>query len=246
MWGCVTGGREGSTEQPARGGGTGFPARCRPPSWAWRSLGTAGCPRRGWRSPSAVSWHWLSGSAFSTSWQRARLWESRESCGCPTAGCGTSPWQCSLEGRPGKGGEQAGRVAVGVWLMDKAPGLALALPCSEQHHFAGGFRAGAGTHSPLLGEQVWGAGLAVPGAVGIPGQAAVGAGFAVELAAVQGELEQPVGAAHKQLLLLGQAGQWQSAPTAGDQDWQGTEPLPRLGVGALGDSRSARLSLPPP
>lgn len=36
--GCVTGGRAGSREQPARGGSAAFPARCRPPSWAWRSL----------------------------------------------------------------------------------------------------------------------------------------------------------------------------------------------------------------
>jgi len=73
-------------------------------------------------------------------------------------------------------------------------------------------RAGPGGCSPLLSEQVRGAGPPVPGAVGVPGQAAVGAGFAVELAAVQGELEQPVGAAHKQLLLLGQAERRQSVP----------------------------------
>lgn len=78
-----------------------------------------GAPWRGWgwRSPSVVSWHWLSGSDFSMSWQRARLWESREGCGvAPTLGCGTPPWQSSQEeGGPGRAGGPAGRVAVGVW-----------------------------------------------------------------------------------------------------------------------------------
>lgn len=79
-----------------------------------------GTPRRGWgwRSPSAGSWHWLSGSDFSTSWQRERLWDSRQGCGVASApGCGTPLCQ-STQGE-GEGWGDKGwlrdRVAVGGW-----------------------------------------------------------------------------------------------------------------------------------
>lgn len=55
--------------------------------------------------------------------------------------------------------------------------------------------------SPLLGGGVAGAGLAVPGAVGVSGQAAVGAGLAVDVAAVQRQLGQSHRRRHVQLLL---------------------------------------------
>lgn len=57
--------------------------------------------------------------------------------------------------------------------------------------------------SPLLREQHRGAGTAIPRAVGVSGQAAVHAGLPIELTAGQGELQQPLCAAHQQLLLLG-------------------------------------------
>ena len=55
--------------------------------------------------------------------------------------------------------------------------------------------------SPLSVGQVARAGGAVPGAVGVPGQAAVGAGAAVHPAAVQGHLGQAAVRRHVQLLL---------------------------------------------
>lgn len=93
-----------------------------PGPWAEPVARTAG-PRRGWgwRSPSAVPWHWLSGSDFSTSWQRARLWDSRQGL---WGGIGPELWDPSVAeqpgrrggwGGPGGAGGLAGRVAVGIW-----------------------------------------------------------------------------------------------------------------------------------
>lgn len=56
---------------------------------------------------------------------------------------------------------------------------------------------------PLGGGRVAGAGAAVPGAVGVAGQAAVGTGFPIHVAAVQGQVGHPYGRGHVQLLLLG-------------------------------------------
>jgi len=91
-----------------------------------------GAPWRGWgwHSPSAVSWHWLSGSDFSTSWQRARLWESRQGCGmAPALGCGTPPWQSTQGRRGGLGDSQARWQRCLCWWI-KLQGRQLALPCS--------------------------------------------------------------------------------------------------------------------
>lgn len=56
-------------------------------------------------------------------------------------------------------------------------------------------------YSPLPGGVEPGAGVAVPGTVGVPGQAAVRAGRAVDAAAVQGHLRDALAGAHVQLLL---------------------------------------------
>lgn len=60
-----------------------------------------------------------------------------------------------------------------------------------------GWEHDQGWVSPLLNQRVGAASLAIPGAVGVPAQAAVGAGLAIELTAMQGELDQPMGIAHK-------------------------------------------------
>lgn len=54
---------------------------------------------------------------------------------------------------------------------------------------------------PLVAGEEPGAGLSVPGAVGVPGQAAVGAVSAIQLAALQRHLGYAHLAGHKQLLL---------------------------------------------
>lgn len=55
--------------------------------------------------------------------------------------------------------------------------------------------------SPLVSQEEPGAGLTVPGAVGVPGQAALGAAVAVELAPLQAQLDHAQRAGHEQLLL---------------------------------------------
>lgn len=69
---------------------------------------------------------------------------------------------------------------------------------------------------PLGGGGVAGAGAAVPGAVGVPGQAAVGTGFPVHVTAVQRQVRHAHGRGHVQLLLLGtrRAGECYLIPTA--------------------------------
>lgn len=54
---------------------------------------------------------------------------------------------------------------------------------------------------PLVAGEESGAGLSVPGAVGVPGQAAVGTVSSVQLAALQRHLGYAHLAGHKQLLL---------------------------------------------
>lgn len=54
---------------------------------------------------------------------------------------------------------------------------------------------------PLLRGGVTGAGLAVPGTVRVSGQAAVGAGLAVNIAPVESQLGQPHRGRHVELLL---------------------------------------------
>lgn len=72
--------------------------------------------------------------------------------------------------------------------------------------------------APLGGCCVAGAGLAVPGAVGVPGKAAVGTGGPVCLAAVQAQVRDAHGGGHVQLLL--RAGEWPvtSLPTASSHE----------------------------
>lgn len=57
------------------------------------------------------------------------------------------------------------------------------------------------SYSPLPGWVEPRAGMAIPGAVRVPGQAAVGAGCAVDVAAMQGHLGNPFVGTHIQLLL---------------------------------------------
>lgn len=56
-------------------------------------------------------------------------------------------------------------------------------------------------YSPLPRGVEPGAGVAVPGTVGVPSQAAVGTGCAIDVAAMQGQLGNPLVGAHIQLLL---------------------------------------------
>lgn len=56
---------------------------------------------------------------------------------------------------------------------------------------------------PLGGGGVAGAGAAIPGTVGIPGEAAVGTGLPVHITAVQGQVGHAYSRGHIQLLLLG-------------------------------------------
>lgn len=66
---------------------------------------------------------------------------------------------------------------------------------------------------PLGGRRVAAAGLAVPGTVGVPRQAAVSAGFSVHVAAVQGQVGHSYSRGHVKLLLLGgQRGQGKMFP----------------------------------
>lgn len=61
---------------------------------------------------------------------------------------------------------------------------------------------------PAHGGHVGAAGVSVPGAVGVPGQAALGAHLAVQLALVQAQLGDALPGAHKQPLLEGREGVW--------------------------------------
>lgn len=76
-------------------------------------------------------------------------------------------------------------------------------PCSSPQHRgrAAAQHCSLARHLPLGVGHVAGAGVAIPGTVWVPGQAALGTGFAVGTAAVQGQLGQRCGRASVELVL---------------------------------------------